>query len=178
LKIGATLTVLVTTLLAAGPQAMTPVGLPIDQSSASIDDATARIVGSIITYSRWPVQRATLRVCVVPPAAGADAFDTLAAIAGRPISVSTVDSSAFNLSGSCDVLYIGGLNMKAIRQLTASVRGRATLTIAEADRDCRSEAMFCMLPGKDDLSFRLNVDAISRSKVRVDPRVLRISRSD
>ena len=50
------------------------------------------------------------------------------------------------------------------------------VTIAEADPGCRSQAMFCLLPGKDDLSFELNIDAVARSGVAIDPRLLRMSR--
>lgn len=62
-----------------------------------------------------------------------------------------------------------------MRALTAQARGRGVLTIAEADPDCRSQAMFCLLFTPQAATFRMNIDAIARSGLKVDPRVLRIS---
>jgi YfiR/HmsC-like len=59
--------------------------------------------------------------------------------------------------------------------LTAAVRGRGVLTIAEADPGNVSEAVIVLTYQPHSLSFRLNIDAISRSGLRIDPRVLRIS---
>jgi hypothetical protein len=75
----------------------------------------------------------------------------------------------------CDVVYIGRVPLAGQRQLTAAVRGRGVMTVAEADPECRSEAMFCLIYPAKGLSFRLNIDAVSRSGLRVDPRVLRVS---
>ena len=61
------------------------------------------------------------------------------------------------------------------RQLVAAARGNGVLTIAEADPACRSQAMFCMVYEPRAVSFRMNLDAIARSGLRVDPRVLRLA---
>ena len=52
---------------------------------------------------------------------------------------------------------------------------RGVLTIAEADPDGRSQAMFSLLFRPGALNFRLNIDAVSRSGLKVDPRVLRLA---
>ena len=77
----------------------------------------------------------------------------------------------------CDVVYIGSVPLPAQRQLTAAVRGRGVLTIAENDPGSSSEAMFALTYKPGGLSFRLNIDAVSRSGLRVDPRVLRVAKS-
>ena len=61
------------------------------------------------------------------------------------------------------------------RQLTDAVRGRGVLTIAEVDPDGRAQAMFSLLFRPGALNFRLNIDAVSRSGLKVDPRVLRLA---
>ena len=61
-----------------------------------------------------------------------------------------------------------------MRRLIASTTGRPVVTIVEADLACRSGAMFCLLYAPQSLSFRLSIDAVSRSTVRIDPRVLRL----
>lgn len=82
---------------------------------------------------------------------------------------------ATNLLNSCDALYLGDLDLETLRQWTALARGAPVATIAESDPACSSEAMFCLVFMPDAMAFDLNIDAVSRSGVRVDPRVLRMS---
>jgi hypothetical protein len=76
----------------------------------------------------------------------------------------------------CDVLYLATLQPASNARLLAAVRGRAVLTVAEDDPTCRGGAMFCLHVRPNDIAFELNLDAVSRSGVTVDPRVLRLSR--
>lgn len=62
-----------------------------------------------------------------------------------------------------------------MQRWTTTVRGAPIVTIAENDPACRSEAMFCLVFLEDAMAFQLNIDAVSRSGVRIDPRVLRMS---
>ena len=55
--------------------------------------------------------------------------------------------------------------------------GMPVLTIAESDPGSSSEAMFALTFKPAGLSFRMNIDAISRSGLKVDPRVLRVAKS-
>lgn len=73
------------------------------------------------------------------------------------------------------MVYLGNLPIAQQRQLTAALRDRGVLTIAESDPGNASEAMFVLTYQPDALSFRLNVDAVSRSGLKVDPRVLRVA---
>ena len=92
----------------------------------------------------------------------------------RAITRRAVPASPVALAG-CDALYIGQVPPPQARQLTDAVRGRGVLTIAEADPLCRSQAMFCMVYDPRAINFRMNIDAIARSGLRVDPRVLRLA---
>jgi hypothetical protein len=60
------------------------------------------------------------------------------------------------------------------RQLIAWVRGRPVLTITDDDAACIYGAMFCLDNKAANLSFSVNLDAIGRGPMRIDPRVLRI----
>jgi hypothetical protein len=75
----------------------------------------------------------------------------------------------------CHVAYFGKLDPAALRQAVLSVRGKGVLTIAENDPMCRSQAMFCLKPNGQSLGFAVNIDAVSRSGLKVDPRVLRMA---
>lgn len=170
------LALLAATLPIIAGASTTPAALPLGSGPDRYALGTARTVASILIYSRWPAQPDPVRLCVVGPADHAGRLDGQilpngATIKRRDLAINTLD-----LAGACDALYIGKLALPAMRQLTARVRGEPVLTIAESDPNCRSEAMFCLLYRPDALSFQMNLDAISRSAVRIDPRMLRMSR--
>ncbi|WP_374281461.1 YfiR family protein [Novosphingobium sp.] len=136
--------------------------------------AVARMVQSMIEYTRWPAVQNPVELCVAGPALRAARLDVLRLSDGRAITRRAVPASPVALAG-CDALYIGQVPPPQARQLTDAVRGRGVLTIAEADPDGRGQAMFALVFQPGAVSFRLNIDAVSRSGLRVDPRVLRLA---
>ncbi len=136
--------------------------------------AVVRTVRSLVEYTRWPQPPSPVELCIVGPASHAGQLDAVRLGDGRMLSRRAVAANPAALAG-CDVVYIGRVPLAGQRQLTAAVRGRGVMTVAEADPECRSEAMFCLIYPAKGLSFRLNIDAVSRSGLRVDPRVLRVS---
>lgn len=136
-----------------------------------------RMVQSIAEYTTWPRRENPVTLCVVGPAQHAERLDGLRLADGRAILRRSAPVAAISAE-ACDAIYLGPLPLPAMRQITATVRGRGVLTIAEADPDCRSQAMFCLLFTPQSLSFRMNIDAISRSGLKVDPRVLRIAEGE
>lgn len=149
------------------------VGDPGDQGSPHAG-AVVRAVRSLVEYTRWPQPSNPVELCVAGPASHAGQLDAVRLGDGRMLSRRAVAANPAALAG-CDVVYIGRVPLAGQRQLTAAVRGRGVMTVAEADPECRSEAMFCLIYPATGLSFRLNIDAVSRSGLRVDPRVLRVS---
>lgn len=136
--------------------------------------AAARTVRAIMEYTRWPQPRPALVLCVAGPAQHASQLTGWRMSDGRQVQRRNVASQPAATAG-CDVLYIGTQPIAVQRQLTAAVRGKGVLTIAEADPGNASEAMFTLTYRPAALSFRLNIDAISRSGLKVDPRVLRVA---
>lgn len=134
--------------------------------------ATARMVRSFIDYTRWPARTEAVTLCVVGPTSNAGQFDGLALADGRKVTRRMAGLAA--LAG-CQVVYLGRLEQASARSVVAAVRGKGVLTIAENDPICRSQAMFCLKPDRQSLGFLVNIDAISRSGLRVDPRVLRMA---
>lgn len=136
--------------------------------------ATARTVRALIDYTQWPARPDPLLLCVAGPARHAAQLGAMRLSDGRRVERRNVGTAPGGLS-ACHVVYLGPAPLPAQRALTAAVRGRGVLTIAEADPDNASEAMFVLVYAADALSFRLNLDAVSRSGLKVDPRVLRIA---
>jgi hypothetical protein len=136
--------------------------------------AAARTVTAVIDYTRWPQRHDPLVLCVAGQAQHAAQLGAIRLADGRRVERRNVAASSTALGG-CHVLYIGQLPLPTQRLLTAAVRGKGVLTIAEADPGNSSEAVITLTYQPRSLSFRLNIDAVSRSGLRIDPRVLRIS---
>jgi hypothetical protein len=152
-------------------------GMPLGNSGpgeSAYAGAAARTVQAIIDYTRWPQRYDPLVLCVAGPAQHAAQLGNIRLADGRRVERRNVAATA-NAVGGCHVLYVGQVPLPTQRQLTAAVRGKGVLTIAEADPGNASEAIISLTYQPRALSFRLNIDAISRSGLRVDPRVLRIS---
>lgn len=148
-------------------------GLPLGDEADPYAAAVARLARAVVQYSRWPGEPRALRACVVGPTDHADDL-----LAGKEIASVGVTASRRSVeavqAAECDIFYIGRLGIEEQRLVTDRMRGEAVLTIAENDPACRSRAMFCLLFEADALSFRLNIDAVANSQMRVDPRVLRL----
>lgn len=136
--------------------------------------AAARTIRGIMEYARWNERRDPTVLCVAGPAQHAGQIGGWRMADGRQVVRRNVSPAPSALAG-CDVLYLGALSIATQRQLTAAVRGRGVLTIAEADPDNASDAMFAFTYKPNALSFRLNIDAVSRSGMKIDPRVLRVA---
>lgn len=137
------------------------------------DTVVARTVGGMISYTRWPEPRAVVNICVTGTTAYGDGLGGAAAVAGRPVTVRRVLPG--NEVAGCDVLYIGRMRDSDRQRTMQSIRDRPVLSIAESDPACRGGSIFCLRPLPDRVGFRFSIDAVSRSAVRIDPRVLRIA---
>ena len=160
-------------LVGAAP-GMTEVAIPA--APGRVDEATDRLVRSIFEYTRWPARPDPVRLCLVGATRHAARLGTGALLDGRRIDARAVPGDGYAALPACDALYLGDIGPDRIRRWTAAARGRAVVTIAEADPPCAGKAMFCLMHQRDALSFQLDIDAVARSAVRIDPRVLRLAR--
>lgn len=136
--------------------------------------AVARLIRSIAEFSRWPEETRALRLCVATPTDHAGEVTDFSLARGRRVTVIRDSFESFR-NGNCDMVYLGRYSLVQQRQMVAALQGKPVLTIAENDPACRSRSMFCLLFAADSLTFRLNLDAVSRSGIRIDPRVLRLA---
>ena len=77
----------------------------------------------------------------------------------------------------CDVIYLGVLTPEQRLALFERLHGHAILSISEQSRECIADAVFCLQAG-ERVRFRVNLDALARSGVRVHPAVLKLARAD
>jgi hypothetical protein len=156
--------------------AISPAANPLEPTAAaepSGAESVGGLVGGIIGYSRWPTQPRPVRLCLAGATRYALRMSDAQRTAGQSILIRSIGTAAS--TASCDVLYVGTLSASRRARLIAAARAQPIVSIIENDPNCRSGAMFCLSATKATATFKLNLDAVSRSQVRVDPRVLRIA---
>jgi hypothetical protein len=151
-----------------------PISTPIADRAA--EQAVADMIAGIVSFTRWPTPHAPLRLCL----AGVARFiaRTPDGLLNQGLLVRALPPSmaAGQIAEQCDIVYFGALPPAPAGRLLAATRAAPILTIAEDDPGCRSGAMFCLQFRPGQISFELNLDAVSRGGVTIDPRVLRLSR--
>mgnify|MGYP005845026463 CR=1 FL=1 len=162
-------------LVAVAAVAMTVAGAsePLSPAPAGV---TAAVAG-IVSYTRWPAESPTIRLCTLGRGVAVDALlaaDGLGA-APRPLAARPAGREV-NLAGECDVVYVGHLGAAAIRDVLKPLAGHPVLLIGEGADFCSDGGMFCLLPGAGAVRFNVNLDAVARSGLRVNPLVLRLGR--
>ncbi|MCA0209501.1 MAG: YfiR family protein [Proteobacteria bacterium] len=149
----------------------------VEDGTGGMTRAVNRMVGGIVSYARWPeaAPPGGRVMCVV----GAPRLsDRMAPDLPGPGAVTVRRMTAATVTPECDILFLGRMPVADRRQLIAWVRGRPILTITDDDAACIYGAMFCLNNRAASLSFSVNLDAIGRGPLRIDPRVLRIGHGE
>ncbi|RLU09337.1 hypothetical protein CS078_12820 [Pseudomonas prosekii] len=151
------------------------------ETAVSMADQRARavtqVVLGILSYARWPVEPAQLRLCVVGPTQYTDDLVKGSTQAtGRPVTVQRLLADNPAIASDCDAVYIGKLTADERSRLFASLIGQPILSISEASDPCTVGSLFCLRVSDDQVSFEVNLDSVARSGVRIHPSVLQLSR--
>ena len=153
-------------------QSQAPTGMA-DQRARSV----TQVVLGILSYARWPVEPAQLRLCIVGPTEYTDDLvKGTTQSTGRPVTVQRLLAGNPAITSECDAVYIGKLTQEERGRLFASLTGRPVLSISESDDQCAVGSLFCLRVSDDQVSFDVNLDSVARSGVRIHPSVLQLSR--
>jgi hypothetical protein len=153
-------------------QSQTPASMA-DQRAQSV----TQVVLGILSYARWPVEPAQLRLCVVGPTEYTDDLvKGTTQATGRSVTVQRLLADNPSIVGECDAVYIGKLIADERTRLFASLIGHPVLSISESDDQCTVGSLFCLRVSDDQVSFEVNLDSVARSGVRIHPSVLQLSR--
>ncbi|WP_330207989.1 YfiR family protein [Pseudomonas sp. AM14(2022)] len=157
---------------AAMAQAQTPVGMA-EQRAQSV----TQVVLGILSYARWPVEPAQLRLCIVGPTEYTDDLvKGTTQATGRPVAVRRLLADNPAIVSECDAVYIGKLTAVERSRLFTSLIGHPVLSISEGGDQCTVGSLFCLRVGDQQVSFEVNLDSVARSGVRIHPSVLQLSR--
>ncbi|GEM_PF-469448 len=155
-------------------------GAALSQGLSGTDAKTRSVtqtVLGIVGYTRWPGDPQPVRLCVVGPTEYADELLQGAEPShSRRIEVRRLRWDDAALPASCDGIYAGRLDDEEWRRLAERIGPQAVLSIGERRELCRIGCMFCLDVRPEGVGFESNPEAVARSGVRVNPRVLQLSR--
>ncbi|MDD1139186.1 YfiR family protein [Pseudomonas sp. TNT2022 ID233] len=156
----------------AAAQTQPPTGMA-EQRAKSV----TQVVLGILSYARWPVEPAQLRLCIVGPTEYTDDLvKGTTQATGRPVIVRRLLADNPAIVSECDAVYIGKLTTDERSRLFASLIGHPVLSISEGGDQCTVGSLFCLRVGDEQVSFEVNLDSVARSGVRIHPSVLQLSR--
>ncbi|WP_202370269.1 YfiR family protein [Pseudomonas sp. MWU318] len=153
-------------------QTQTPAGMAEQRAQA-----VTQVVLGILSYARWPVEPAQLRLCIVGPTEYTDDLvKGTTQATGRPVTVRRLLADNPAIVSECDAVYIGKLTADERSRLFTSLIGHPVLSISEGGDQCTVGSLFCLRVGDEQVSFEVNLDSVARSGVRIHPSVLQLSR--
>ena len=136
--------------------------------------AASVIVGGLLAYSRWPDNGSPVNLCV----AGQSRFTQLLADrtlpSGRRMVVTRHMPGSMPGRG-CDAIFLAAVPPAEQARIARAAAGAAIVTLTDNDPGCDSGIMACLRLVPGGMTFDLNLDAVSRSGVRIDPRVLMLA---
>lgn len=136
----------------------------------------AELILGIIHFSRWPDNQKNLLLCIVGETDHADFLLNTDLIVGDYLIESKwIDGTQLLVNAdSCQVIFFGHYDVRNINDIYAQLYGNPVLTIEERNDNCRVGGMFCLNDNQGKLGFKVNLDAVGRSQVRIHPGVLRL----
>lgn len=136
--------------------------------------AITKVVLGIASYSRWPQALERLNICIVGMTQYADDLQGNTDL--ENVDVARIAPSDTDRLQACHVLYIGQLNLTEKESLYNKIIGMPILSISEENKLCDDGALICLRVSDGSAGFQINTDAVARSGLRIQPRVLKLGR--
>jgi hypothetical protein len=149
---------------------------PVFAAPTGQDNAVRDIVSGIISYTHWPVLNGKPTLCIFSSSAYVSRLSSEES-ATRPYTPVVVQNEQEALTAQCDALYFGSETPERQQQIINHFPSRPLLTLAEQNAACIIGSAFCLQMLPERVSFSVNLDALSRSGVRVNPDVLMLARN-
>lgn len=178
-------------ILASGLASLFSVGVALAQSAptqlAGRLQATAStlqdrpdLLAGIIQYTQWPAPKEPLRLCVDqgdPDTAAITAYFSEHREQHPHVqaSVQHVQGATLDELGACQVIYFGKSTARTLPALLAQLSSRPVLTVGQGEDFCTDSGLFCLIDTTTGTRIGANLDAIARSGLRINPRLLRLT---
>ncbi|HAS1028645.1 TPA: YfiR family protein [Enterobacter cloacae] len=141
------------------------------------DKSVRSIVSGIVSYTRWPSLSGQPKLCIYASSHYTQALSSEEGQSELPYTPVIVRNDQEALSATCDAIYFGAESPAKQLELISQYQGRALLLISEQNPECVIGSAFCLIIDHNQIRFSVNLDALTRSGVRVNPDVLMLARN-
>lgn len=130
---------------------------------------------SILSYSKWSnTNRPT--ICVIDNQDAANQFQSNIRQLAYEYQVQAVSAKDFPKT-ECHVAYFTTTSPQQQQNLIQAYPSRSLLSLSTNNPACEIGSIFCLYNKKTFSTFKVNLDALSYSKVHIDPRVLLLAKN-
>ena len=130
---------------------------------------------TILSYSKWSnTTRPT--ICVIDNPDAALQFQTSIKQLSYDYQVQAVTAKDF-AKADCHVAYFSTTIPQQQQSLIQAYPSRSLLSLSINNSACEVGSIFCLYHKKTFSTFKVNLDALSYSKVHIDPRVLILAKN-
>ena len=151
---------------------------PVMAGALSETDKSVRsIVSGIVSYTRWPSLSGQPKLCIYATSHYTHALSEDQGHNELPYTPVIVRNDREALAATCDAVYFGTEPPAKQLELISQYQGRALLLISEQNPECVIGSAFCLIIDRGQVRFSVNLDALTRSGVRVNPDVLMLARN-
>ena len=141
------------------------------------DKSVRSIVSGIVSYTRWPALSGQPKLCIYASSRYRQALSSEDVNNPLPYSPVIVHSDREALTARCDALYFGSESPAKQQEIINQYQGQALLLMSEQNPECVIGSAFCLIIEHNKVRFSVNLDALTRSGVRVNPDVLMLARN-
>ncbi len=130
---------------------------------------------TILSYSKWSNTSRPI-ICVIDNAEASRQFQSNIKQLGYDYQVRAVNSKDFQKT-ECHVVYFSTTTPQQQQNLIQAYPSRSLLSLSINNPTCEIGSIFCLYNKKTSSTFKINLDALSYSKVHIDPRVLILAKN-
>ncbi|XID75766.1 YfiR family protein [Alkanindiges sp. WGS2144] len=153
-----------------------PAAVPVGPDPSTKHEEVARIVFGILSYTKWQPPKTAIEVCIAGTTKYALGLEDSILLEKPPKVTISKSADVSTLAGAqCDVIYFGDIPA-VMQQKIISTSNRPLLTISELNPACELGSSFCLDIESSPISFKVNLDALARSGIHVNPNVLLLGR--
>ncbi|MBF7687708.1 YfiR family protein [Acinetobacter rathckeae] len=130
---------------------------------------------AILSYTKWDSQKPLL--CVLENHDIASIFQEEIEYKKTSFNVTSISERDLN-NHKCDAIFFSP-NISIIQQnnIIKNNFRPFILSFTENNLECEGQVIFCLYKRKDQYTFNVNLDALARSKLHIDPRVLLLAKN-
>lgn len=146
-----------------------------EQVSASMDKIKAAYLIHLSEFTTWPDEKLRLPVFSICISTDSDLKQSLEEIEGRlvknkPLKIQQIASA--NQLNTCDILYVDAVSKKFFEQNVT--KPESMLTVSSEANFLEEGGVIQYYPDKDKVKMRVNLKALTKSKLVISSKLLRL----